>query len=251
MIMNPTNEQKDSMNLHQETGFRNFSLLVVLLGILVVISAYNQYQIWTLSSLVSAKAASAAAAALATSSAYNTSTTNTSTTVSLADVRPKGTPAIYGNELGVRYDDVSADNPTSANQAIQKLAAKDREITLESTDQQRYIKIASEISCEYCCGAQSIIFSNGQPACGCAHSYAMRGVAKYLIKNHGSQFTDDQILEELGKWKVLFFPGIHAQKAAVLRQKGIEVNYINLASNKYRGIEKGATTSGGSMVGGC
>ena len=39
------------------------------------------------------------------------------------------------------------------------------------------------------------------------------------------------------------------QKAGVLKQKGIEFNYINLASNKYRGIEKGAT--GGSMVGGC
>ena len=115
---------------------------------------------------------------------------------------------------------------------------------------QRYIDIGLQISCEYCCGADSIIFSNGKAACGCAHSYAMRGLAKYLIKNHGTEFTDDEILEELGKWKVLFFPGIHETKAAVLKSKGIELNYINLASNKYRGIETGQQSSSG-MVGGC
>ena len=78
----------------------------------------------------------------------------------------------------------------------------------------------------------------------------MRGLAKYLLTKH-PDMTNDQVLEELGKWKVLFFPGIHEQKAQVLASKGIELNYINLASNKYRGIETGATTSSGSMVGGC
>ena len=76
----------------------------------------------------------------------------------------------------------------------------------------------------------------------------MRGLAKYLLTQH-PDVSDDLILEELGKWKVLFFPTIHEQKAQVLKEKGIEMNYINLASNKYRGIEKGA--EGGSMVGGC
>ena len=79
----------------------------------------------------------------------------------------------------------------------------------------------------------------------------MRGLAKYLIKYHGTEFSDEQILEELGKWKVLFFPGVHQQKAAVLKSQGIELNYINLASNKYRGAEKGQASSGGAMVGGC
>ena len=77
----------------------------------------------------------------------------------------------------------------------------------------------------------------------------MRGLAKYLIKNHPKEFSDDEILGELGKWKVLFFPDIHKTKAAVLKEQGIEINYINLASNKYRGIEKGS--SAGEMVGGC
>ena len=100
----------------------------------------------------------------------------------------------------------------------------DNSITFSGDDLQRYVKIGSMIACEYCCGATTLVFSNGQPACGCAHSYAMRGVAKYLIKNHGTEYTDDQILEELGKWKVLFFPGEHEQKANVLEAQGIELN---------------------------
>jgi len=175
---------------------------------------------------------------------------------SFSDVSPKGVPGIYGQELGLSYDDVSPSNQQKANQAIAVLSAFDQEqsgkfIELQGEGLQRYIKIASQISCEYCCGADSIIFADGQRACGCAHSYSMRGLAKYLLKNHPNDFTDDQVLEELGKWKTLFFPGILAQKAQVLKEKGIEFNYINLASNKYRGIETGAPQGGSQMVGGC
>ena len=159
-------------------------------------------------------------------------------------------PEVYGSELSVSYDDVSQDNPQLADATIEKLT-KYEDIELSSDLMSRYIKVGSSISCEYCCGAQAIIFSNGQRACGCAHSYAMRGLAKYLLKNH-ADMNDDAILEELGKWKVLFFPGIHEQKAEVLKSKGIELNYVNLASNKYRGVEKEQSGgSGGAMVGGC
>lgn len=170
-------------------------------------------------------------------------------TVSASEIIPTGVPAIYGEEIGVSYDDVSANNPQLADATINKLTAyEDKELNAEQ--RQRYIKIGSEISCEYCCGAKAIIFSNGERACGCAHSYSMRGLAKYLLINH-PDMSDDEILSELGKWKVLFFPGIHEQKAAVLKEKGIDpTNYINLASNKYRGIEQGQA-SGGGMVGGC
>ena len=171
-------------------------------------------------------------------------------TVSASDIIPTGIPEVYGKELGVSYDDVSPNDPRKADATINVLSNIDKSETLTGKDLERYISIASKISCEYCCGAASIIFSNGQPACGCAHSYSMRGLAKYLIKNHGDEFSDEQILEELGKWKVLFFPGIHETKAQVLKSQGIEINYINLASNKYRGIEKGQQ-SGGGMVGGC
>ena len=176
-------------------------------------------------------------------------------TVSALDVLPKGTPNIYGSELEVRYDDVSVSNPTSTEAAIQKLSAYE-DMQLNSEQMTRYIKIGSSIACEYCCGAKTLVFSNGERACGCAHSYAMRGLAKYLLTKH-PEMTDLEILEELAKWKVLFFPGVHEQKAEVLKANGVDyINYVNLASNLYRGAENQATASaagsgGSQMVGGC
>ncbi len=175
-------------------------------------------------------------------------------TVSASDVIPKGVPAIYGAELGVSYDDISASNPQSTETTIQKLSSYEDQ-NLNSEQMSRYIKIGSSIACEYCCGAPALIFNNGQRACGCAHSYAMRGLAKYLLINH-PEMSDIEILNELGKWKVLFFPGIHEQKAQALEANGIDyknesVGYIYLASNLYRGIEKGQSSSSGQMVGGC
>lgn len=205
--------------------------LIVLVAIVIL---FNQYQMYGLTK--------------GTTTGTNTGITTTAAGI---DVTPKGTPSIYGSELGVSYDSVSVSNQQLADSTIKKLGDLDNSITLQGDNLKRYINIVSQISCEYCCGAKSIIFPDGKAACGCAHSYAMRGLAKYLLSKHSSEYTDDQILEELGKWKVLFFPGVHAQKAAIMQQKGIELNYINLASNKYRDIEKGAAQSGGSMVGGC
>jgi hypothetical protein len=169
--------------------------------------------------------------------------------VSASEIIPKGVPVIYGKEMGVSYDDVSLNNPKLADATIAKLTIYE-DIALNDEQMTRYIKIGGSISCEYCCGANAIIFSNGERACGCAHSYAMRGLAKYLLTKH-PDMSDEDILSELGKWKVLFFPGIHETKAQVLESKGIDSkNYINLASNLYRGIEQGQSSSGG-MVGGC
>jgi len=173
-------------------------------------------------------------------------------TVSALEVSPKGIPEIYGSKLGVSYNDVSASNPSLADATMQKLA-KYEDMPLNSEQMERYVKIGSSISCEYCCGAETLVFSNGERACGCAHSYAMRGLAKYLLTNN-PEMTDLQILNELGKWKVLFFPGIHEKKAEVLKANGVDyTDYVNLASNLYRGAENQASSTGGSgqMVGGC
>ena len=223
----------------QGEGFKITNGLLGLVFVLVALVIVSQFMIFNVSGSVVGGA-----------SGGNLQLTSSSLQDSMSAVLPTGVPAIYGSEIGVSFDDISASNPQFADQTISKVGAYDNAITLTGDDLQRYISIASQISCEYCCGAESIIFSNGQAACGCAHSYAMRGLAKYLIKNHPSEFTDDQILEELGKWKTLFFPGNIAQKALILKEKGIELNYINLASNKYRGIESGQT-SGSGMVGGC
>ncbi len=175
-------------------------------------------------------------------------------TVSALDVLPKGTPDIYGNELGVSYDDVSASNPQLADATMAKLA-KYEDMQLDNATMTRYIKIGSSIACEYCCGAKTLVFSNGERACGCAHSYAMRGLAKYLLTKH-PKMTDLEILDEMAKWKVLFFPGIHEKKAEVLKANDVDyTSYVNLASNLYRGAENQASSSSGSggsqMVGGC
>ena len=223
-----------------KSGFRlgNAEYIVIAIGIiLLVVFFYNTYKITNI----------ATGATGITGSVIGNSVLPR---VSASEIMPSGIPKIYGKELGVNFDEVSESNPQRANANIAILSNLDRTITLTGNNMQRYIDITSQISCEFCCGAASIIRSDGSSACGCAHSFAMRGLAKYLITQHGKEYSDDEILEELGKWKVLFFPGKHEAKASVLKSQGIEINYINLASNAYRGIEKG-TGSGGGMVGGC
>ncbi len=220
---------KSDTAVHHAREKRFSNIHIVLISVFAALVAVNQLMIFNVTGFAVVGASSSK--------------------VTYDDVIPKGIPAVYGNELGVSYDDVSPNDAQLADQTINKIAVYDNSISLSGDGLQRYISVASQISCEYCCGAQSIIFNDGNAACGCAHSAAMRGLAKYLIQNH-PDMSDDAVLEELGKWKTLFFPSILSQKAQVLKEKGIEINYINLASNKYRGIESGSA-SGGSMVGGC
>lgn len=203
------------------------NLIIGLAVLVLLVMGFNAYQMSGLS--VNAKPTGNAAA--------ETMQQPGTTTADLGSLLPKGIPEIYGKELGVSYDDVSSSDQKKADETIKRLGMLDNQIKLNGDDLSRYISVASQISCEYCCGTDSIILSNGQPACSCQHSFAMRGLAKYLIKNHGSEYSDSQVLEELSKWKVLFFPGPMSKKALVMKEKGIELNYINLASNKYRGIE--------------
>jgi len=225
---NPTNEMKGGRKTN--TGLY---VQIAIIGVLILVIGFNAGKIYGDGGITG----------LATGIG----------TVSASGIIPTGTPAVYGAEIGVSYDDVTPSNPQSANLAISKLKQLDQTLTLEGADLERYIKVVSQISCEYCCGAESIIFNDGRAACGCAHSYAMRGLAKYLITEHGDEYTDEEILSELGKWKVLFFPGIHEQKAQALEAQGVDsTNYVYLASNAYRGIEKSKTSgSSGGMVGGC
>ena len=150
--------------------------------------------------------------------------------VSASEIIPTGIPEVYGEELGISYDYVSPNNPKLADDTIRFLGNIDVVETLEGEDMERYIDILynqyNGISCEYCCGARAIIFENGDMACGCAHSY-------------------------VGKWKVLFFPGMLEGKASVMKSYGIETSYINLTTNTYRGIEQGKASGGSSQVGSC
>ena len=257
---------KSEHNKHAEKAIIAF----LILGL--AIATFNQFQLYSFKSIGGVEAKT-----------VNENSIPTGISIVQAAVIPKGTPKIYGKELKVKYDDVSVSNQQLADQTIDTLGNLDRTINLQGEDLDRYIYIASQMSCEYCCGAQSIIVRKedveqmnarideaitagkitkeeaeqyrqtpGNAACGCAHSFAMRGLAKYIITKHGSEYTDNEILEEMGKWKTLFFPGAIQQKADVLKERGIELSYINLASNKYRGIEKEQSQGGASnMVGGC
>src|SRR3989338_6532848 len=116
-----------------------------LIGIVAVLLLFNQWQLFNLSSASVGP-------------------------LDVSNVLPAGIPSVYGAELGVSYDSISVSNPSLADQTITKISQFDRSINLEGNDMQRYISITSQISCEYCCGAESIIFKDGQAACGCAHS---------------------------------------------------------------------------------
>lgn len=123
----------------------------------------------------------------------------------------KGTPKIYGEELGVVYE-FDLRNQKMMNFMVMKMSDFDRgpqKIDVKSLPEdlrKRYIKLGTNISCEFCCSAKLITFPNGEPACGCAHSSAMRGLALYLLKNHPNEFTDEEIMREMARWKALFFP---------------------------------------------
>ncbi len=117
---------------------------------------------------------------------------------------PSGVPDVYGKELNISFDEVQ--------DAIDKVRVygptygeEGKKIILTGSDLDRYIDIGFGIACEYCCGVKALVRENGEAACGCAHSIMMRGLAAYLIKNH-TELSNKQILDELEKWKITYFP---------------------------------------------
>lgn len=129
----------------------------------------------------------------------------------------RGIPQVYGQELIVSFDDVQKSmdimkqfDPTYGN----------KKIVLAGEDLKRYIDIGMRIACEYCCGAKALVSKDGEAACGCAHSQAMRGLAAYLIQNHAKEYSNDQILRELARWKGRYFPKQMTKKVGEQMQSG-------------------------------
>ncbi|MEK7211128.1 MAG: hypothetical protein AAB731_00675 [Patescibacteria group bacterium] len=160
----------------------------------------------------------------------------------------KGMPAMYGSELQVNFDNAEA--------SMNALAALDASIpfsALSKEAQERYLDIGGRIACEFCCGVKTLIFDNGEAACGCAHSQAMRGLAKYLLQKYPSEYTNETLLFELTKWKALFFPQNMVERAAALINSDLPLNPNNLNTNNpsAKPVESSGKTSLPSMVGGC
>lgn len=186
-------------SLLQHTVGRSLELILLLVagGLLLL----NQWHMVAMHNLLPAAAVAAGnSSSTAVASPYSGSTT------AGADMLPHGMPERYGAELGVNFDDAAAAMPI-----LENFDRGSGAITLTGDLQQRYISIASQTSCEFCCGATTLVFPDGKPACGCAHSAAMRGVALYLLQQY-PEMTDVEILSEVNRWKAAFFPGPTAQK---------------------------------------
>lgn len=170
----------------------------------------------------------------------------------------KGMPAVYGAELNVSFDQVV---PAMNAMKVFDPTYGSQKITLTGEALQRYIDVGLRISCEFCCGAKAIIDKNGQAACGCAHSQAMRGLAAYLIQKHSQEFSNDEILRELAYWKGMYFPKQMIKKISEQLQSGqftpdIAALVLNLKMPKYSATSASAPLPSDikdlpGMVGGC
>ncbi len=140
-----------------------------------------------------------------------------------AEVIPSGVPEIYGAALNVSFDRVQASinvmrrfDPTYGEDGI----------VLTDTDLERYVRVGSATACLYCCDARTLVKPDGVAACGCAHSQAMRGLAAYLITNHPDDYTNEELVEELNRWRAVYFPKQTLTQALVERrdagESGIE-----------------------------
>lgn len=111
----------------------------------------------------------------------------------------RGIPNIYGIKLNVSFDKVQ--------ESIDMMKKYDSGVnTLSKAENARYLSITGKISCEFCCTVETLTTKDGSPTCDCDHAKALRGLASYLIKNHGNEFNDDEILRELARWKSVYFP---------------------------------------------
>jgi len=111
------------------------------------------------------------------------------------NVVPSGTPW-YGPQAGVSFDD-----PVTA----QNLWGKGRAIQLTPEEEQRWNRIVNSFTCDYCCGSPQSPTIITQ--CGCAHSLAAQGMAKWFVKNYGSSYSDEEIYGEMARWYALWYPG--------------------------------------------
>lgn len=170
----------------------------------------------------------------------------------------QGAPEKYGQELNVSFDDVQ--NSMNIMKQFDPGYGNNK-LSLSAEEKKRYTDIDLKISCEFCCGAKAIVLENGEAACGCAHSQAMRGLTAYLIKNHGAEYTDDQILRELARWKGRYFPKQMVQKTMDQIQSGkytpdIAALLLDVKLPKYGASDSKAPApsdiqNAPAMVGGC
>lgn len=250
--------QKTPLTFHEKLSYGMVALAAVLI-------LFNQVQISQASSLMSFKSGLTFKSA---SAKTPVALTGDPTKDAMAIIIPRGTP-FYGESLGVSFDD-----PIRSLEIIAQLdpAYGRNKVQLTAEERNRYIRIDTTptITCEFCCGVKTAVTKDGSPTCGCKHSWAIRGLTAYLVKNY-PQLSDDEIKKEVVKWKGLFFPKQMIQRYIQETQAGqytpdIASLLLDVDEKKLKGMKSpvasqdNAKSSGNtaasvndlpSMVGGC
>ncbi|MBI2550632.1 hypothetical protein HYV83_05670 [Candidatus Woesearchaeota archaeon] len=217
--------------------------LLILVTVAAVVLIINQWQIMAISDLTGGSGGPSKGTKL------NVKLSGDVVQDAIKAVVPTGTP-LYGAELGVSFDD-----PINSLNILAKLDSQVPTNSLTEEEKARFIDVGTKISCEFCCGAPSVIDSTGRSLCGCSHAASFKGLSKYLIKNHPNEWTDDEILLELTKWKSLYYPKNMVEKAVAALENGLELTPAVLNDRDLlKKVKAGDTTSIGelpTMVGGC
>lgn len=200
---------------------------IITLSLLSALLIFNQYEIVSVKKMRKEPGAQTSSQNTQAKSAEDAQKSAVDAQALAAQLIPGGVPEKYGTELQVSFD-----NAAPAIDVLSPHEQDTRPDKLTGVKLERYVRLGQRTSCEYCCGAKTLVFPDGSKACGCAHSAAMRGVAAYLIDKYGDEMSDDAILNEMNKWKAVFFPGPTVNK--YLAQTG-----------------KSASGSLQSQVGGC
>ncbi len=112
-------------------------------------------------------------------------------------VIPVGAPFYAQNEAaGASFDD-----PLSA---LKIWGNAEGAVQLDAAQTERWNRLVNQQTCDYCCGSPNRVTVVNR--CGCAHAAAARGISKFLVKYHGDQYSDEEILGESRRWQALFYP---------------------------------------------
>jgi len=186
----------------------------------------------------------------------------------IATVVPTGTPFyVLEGEGAAKLQGVSFDDPLTSQKVWASLLGSRRfgtanALQLTPEEEQRWQKLTSVFTCDFCCGGPNSVTTISR--CGCAHSYAWQGMAKFFIKYY-PQYTDEQILGEMTKWKAIWYPQgmiqdylvyTGQQPATILTHGGsigIRQQFLQQAPNTQQQTHAQVTPLDElpSMVGGC
>lgn len=236
---------------HHHAAHPAEKLSILLIAIVSLIILFNQFQIVQVQGMLGGGTGAVTGPTTAKGTGgFKVDATGDVVNDVIKQIIPTGTPEDYGPELSVSFDD-----PVAGLNVIARLDRAIATTSLTPEQKQRYVGITSRISCEYCCGAPAVADAEGRDLCGCSHSLAIRGLAKYLITVHPEDWTDEEIYWEVTRWKALFYPRNSVEKGVALASNNMEITAEALNDRDLLSkISSGDTTSIGSlpnMVGGC